>query len=217
MTMKIAIFSESPNDEAALKILIEGILGEEIEEIPFPNHLRSRGSGVARDVPAVLRGVYYRTEAEFLVVVRDSDDSPIHKKQHDKPGNKEAEKCRLCDLRKKVKTALENLTPQSGKENFKVAIGVAVPAIEAWLLCGVNPQANEATWINLQKQKRFSAYNDRIKLKNELYGSVRASSAIMTKRGTEAAKRLAEDIEQLEKLFPEGFGNLANEVRSWKK
>jgi hypothetical protein len=215
--MKVAIFSESSTDEASLKILIEGILGEEIEEIPYPNHLRSRGSGVPRDVPFVLRGVYYNTEAEFLITVRDSDDSPIHKKEHLEPDNREAEKCRLCDLRHKVESALENLTPMVGKENFKVAVGVAVPAIEAWLLCGKNPAASEATWINKQKEKGFNTYNDRKELKIELYGAAITSREIMIERGTEAAQRLAEDINQLEQLFPEGFGGLSSEVRGWKK
>jgi len=215
--VKIAIFSESPTDEAALKILIEGVLGEEIEEIPYPNHLRSRGSGVPRDVPFVLRAVYYNTEAEFLVIVRDSDDSPIHKKEHFEPKNKEAERCRLCDLTRKVKTALENLTPMAGKENFKVAVGVAIPAIESWLLCGKKPSANEATWINNQKEKGFSTYNDRQNLKVELYGAAVTSKAIMIERGTKAAKRLADNIQQLEQLFPEGFGSLSNEIRGWKK
>jgi len=215
--MKIAIFSESPTDEAALKILIEGILGEEIEEIPFPNHLRSRGSGVPRDVPFVLRAVYYNTEAEFLVVVRDSDDSPIHKKEHLEPNNKESEKCRLCDLRRKVNYALESLTPMAGKENFRVAVGVTVPSIEAWLLCGKNPFASEATWINKQKEKGLSTYNDRQNLKIELYGAAVTSREIMIERGTEAAKRLAENIKQLEELFPEGYGEMANEIRDWKE
>lgn len=215
--MKIGIFSESPSDEAVLKILVEGIIGEEIEVVPYPNRLQSRGSGVRRDVPIVLRGVYYNTEAEFLIIVRDSDDTPVHKKEHDEPNNKEAENCRYCELRKVVKSALENLTPTQRKENFKVAVGVAVSAIEAWLLCGVNPHASEATWINRQVEKDFSTYNDRKRLKVELYGSEIASSKIMIERSTESAERLAANIEQLEILFPEGFGNMANEIRSWKQ
>ena len=214
--MKITIFSESETDEAALKILIEGILGEEIEAISFPNHLQSRGSGVPRDVLAVLRGVYYRTEAEFLVIVRDSDDSPIHTPEHNEAESEEAKKCRLCDLRQKVESASENLRPMAGKENFRVAVGVAVPAIEAWLLCGENPSANEANWINKQKEKRYSTYNDRQALKAELYGSNIAPAKVMIKCGTKAAERLANNIEQLEQFFPEGFGNLSKEVKSWR-
>jgi hypothetical protein len=215
--MQIAIFSESPNDEAVLKILVEGIIGEEIEEVPYPNRLQSRGSGVLRDVPIVLRGVYYNTEAEFLIIVRDSDDTPIHKKEHDEVNNTETENCRYCQLRKVIDSALENLTPTQGKENLKVAIGVATPAIEAWLLCGVNPRVSEAAWLNKQREEEYSTYNDRKHLKVELYGSDIASSKTMVGRGTESAKRLAENIEQLETLFPQGFGNMANEIRSWRK
>lgn len=215
--MKIAIFSESPTDEAALKILVEGIIGEEVEEVPYPNRLQSRGSGVPRDVPAVLRGVYYNTEAEFLIIVRDSDDTPIHKKEHDEINNEEAVDCRYCELRKIIETILANLSVMPEKENFRVAFGVAVPAIEAWLLCGVNPHASEATYINKQREEGFSAYNDRKLLKAELYDSEITSSKTMIERSTQAAQRLADNIEQLENLFPEGFGNMAIEIRSWEK
>ncbi len=215
--MKIAIFSESPTDEAALKILIEGILGEEIEETPYPNNLRSRGSGVIRDVPAVVRAVYYNTEAEFLVIVCDSDDSPIHKKEHLEPNNKDSERCQLCRLRVVVRATLKTLGSKPGKGNFKVAVGVTVPSIEAWLLCGKNPSASEATWINKQKEKGLNTYNDRRNLKIELYGAAVTSMAIMIECGTEAAKRLAENIKYLEELFPDGFGEIAREIRSWKK
>jgi hypothetical protein len=214
--MKIAIFSESPSDEAALKILVEGIIGEEIEQIPYPNRLQSRGSGVLRDVPIVLRSVYYGKEAEFLIIVHDSDDTPIHKKEHDEPNNQEAKKCRYCELRRIVNFELKNLAQTIGKENFRVAVGVAVPAIEAWLLCGINPHASEATWKNKQRQEGFSTYDDRKNLKVELYSSNIASSEIITRRGAESAKRLAQNIGQLETLFPEGFGNMAVEIRSWK-
>ena len=132
-------------------------------------------------------------------------------------GKKTFGNCRYCELRKVVKSALENLNPTQGKENFKVAIGVAVPAIEAWLLCGVNPHATEANWITKQKEKDFSTYNDRKCLKAELYGSEITSSKVRIERSTESAERLAENIEQLEILFPEGFGNMANEIRSWKQ
>ena len=167
--MKVAIFSESTTDETVLKILIEAIVDEEIEVVPYPNRLQSRGSGVLRDISYVLRGVYYNTGAEYLIIVRDSDDSPVHKKEHDQPNNKESEKCRFCQLRQTVKSSLKNLAPRQGKENFKVAFGVAVPAIEAWLLCGVDPHVNEATWINKQKEKGFNTYDDRKKLKAELH------------------------------------------------
>ncbi len=79
--MKITIFSESPTDEAALKILIEAILEKEIEEIPRPNTLKSRGfASVENELPVVIKSVYYKTDVEGLVVVYDSDDTPVHQK-----------------------------------------------------------------------------------------------------------------------------------------
>jgi hypothetical protein len=42
---------------------------------------------------------------------------------------------------------------------LKIAIGLAVPAIEAWLLCGVDPHITEAAWINGLKEPFPSSRN----------------------------------------------------------
>ena len=73
--MKVAILCESPSDEAAIRILVDGILGIRTERAKA---LEARGWPSVRDIlPIVIRQLYYHTDAEALIVIGDSDDSQI--------------------------------------------------------------------------------------------------------------------------------------------
>lgn len=212
--MKIAFFSESVADEAALRILVEGIFGNEIEETDLPNRLQYRSSShLDRDLPSVINGVYYNSNADALIVASDSDDLPVHIAEHDKTEN---ERCRLCRLRKAVKNALANLSEVSGKEKLKVAVSIPVPAIEAWYLVGINPHVSEVTWIRKQNGEKITY--DRKRLKEEVYGTNRPSLKIETERAIEETTRIVKNelLEKLEEDFPQGFGSLADEISNWK-
>ncbi len=215
--MKITVFSESPYDEAALKVLIEGILGEKIEEVPRQNQLRSRGfSSVLTETPVVIRSAYYQNvESEAVVIVCDSDDEPVHNLKHEEDGNQESQRCRLCSLRRIVDDTLATLKLLPHRPMIKIAIGVAVPAIEAWYLCGVNGQVNEAAWI--RKQNGEPVPYDRKSLKVELYGNDRPALEVLSEKAIESAERLIQDLERLEEFFLQGFACLANEIRGWKQ
>lgn len=212
--MKIAFFSESIADESALKILVKGILGEQIEETNLPNRLQYRSSShLDKDLPAVIKAIHYTSNADGLVVVSDSDDTPVHTEEHELHINNN---CRLCQLRNAVTVNLSKLKPVAGKEILKVAVGVPVPAIEAWYLYKKNPQLYEATWIRKQSGVKISY--DRIKLKEECYGNSRPSIELETECAVAEAERIVENdlLEELEKDFPFGFGKFAEEIRSWK-
>lgn len=76
--MKIAVLSESPADEAAVRILAEAILCRTIDSTPELKP-RFRGWPSVRAVPpAAIRQLHYHTEAEGLVLVVDGNHSPIH-------------------------------------------------------------------------------------------------------------------------------------------
>src|SRR5215210_5665569 len=141
--MKVVVLSESSADEAAVRILVNGILGRETQDVPsLP--LRSRGwPYVLKVLPTVIRFLHYQTDVEALVVIADSDDSPLHQSSHDQAGNEEPG-CRLCQLRNVFKET--KLSAVSGRSELKSAVGLAVPAIEAWYLCGIDLHVNEATW-----------------------------------------------------------------------
>lgn len=84
--MKVAVLGESPIDEAAVRVLVEGILVRQTQQVEY-FQLRSRGwPSVLRILPNVLQHLYYRTDAEGLVVVADLDDSPLHQETHDQLG-----------------------------------------------------------------------------------------------------------------------------------
>jgi len=209
--MKVVVLSESSADEAAIRILINGILGKETQDVPsLP--LRSRGwPSVHRVLPTVIKFLHYQTDAEALVVIADSDDSPVHQNSHDQTGGEEP-RCRLCQLRNVFKET--KLSSVSGQGELKSAVGLAVPAIEAWYLCGIDPHVNEATWMRKLGQSERITYT-RNALKKRVYGTERPTIEVMKRHAIEAANRLANDLSEIERLFPSGFGSFANDVRSW--
>jgi hypothetical protein len=210
--MRVAVLSESPDDEASIRILLAALLGRETQEVSL-SPLRSRGwPAVARILPAVLPHLHYRTDAEALVVIVDSDDSPIHQSDHVVTGALETG-CRLCHLRNVVDSRKAALKPVPGRELIKTALGLAVPAIEAWYRCGLDPQVNESAWARKLASEKISY--TRNSLKRDVYGTERPSIQVKTERAVDAAKRLASDIPLVESLFPAGFGAFVNDVRSW--
>lgn len=210
--MRAAVLSESSADEAAVRILADGLLGRKTQQIVSPP-LRTRGwPSALQVVPSLLKHLYYRTDAEAFVLVVDSNRSPVHQNAHDQPGGAD-QQCRLCRLRESVARVQSQLRPISGRPAIKTAIGLAVPSIEAWYRCGVDPHVNEATWI--LGLRTGSCSHTRSSLKQDVYGTDRPSLEMETKFAVEAARRLVQDLAQLERLFPNGFGSLARDVRNW--
>ena len=210
--MKVAVLSESPADEAAIRILIDGILGGQTQLAEMPP-IRARGvSSVFGILPTVLKHLHYRTDADALAVVVDSDRTPVHKPEHEQEGGAD-ERCRLCKIRQTVDSVLAQLRPVPGRPQIKIAVGIAVPAIEAWYCCGRDPHVTEAAWIASLPSGHFP-YTTR-SLKEEMYGKSHPSLGLETRRATEEARRLAQDLQPLERYFPTGFGALARDVRSW--
>jgi hypothetical protein len=121
--------------------------------------------------------------------------------------------CRLCQLRRIADEVLKQVRPRQHQPPLKIALGLAVPAIEAWLLCGVNAHVTEAAWINGMDQGQMPY--TRPNLKNELYGTARPSLAVETEAMTSAASRLAANLNNLEILFPQGFGALRGDLKRW--
>jgi hypothetical protein len=209
--MKVAILSESTADEAAVRIFVEALLNQPVEQIGFT--LRGRGWPSVRDtLPAVLRQLYYRTDAEALVLVVDSDDSPLHQAAHEAPAGADSD-CRLCNLLALVERTQRSLNTLPGRAQIKTAIGLAVPAIEAWYLCDKDHRGAEATW--LQRSSPTRGRDVRKQLKQAVYGTDRPSIDLETKCAVNEARRLAQDLTRLEQFFPGGFGTLARSIRGW--
>ncbi len=210
--MKVAILSESPADEAAIRILIDSIIGRQTQLADTSQFRRGGVTRVFKILPAILKHLHYRTDADALIIVVDSDRTPVHKPEHEQAGGTD-EKCRLCKTRQIVGSVLGQLRPVQGRPQIKVAVGIAVPAVEAWYRCGLDPHVTEAAWIASLLSGPFP-YTTR-SLKEEVYETSRPSLELETRRATEEARRLVQDLQLLERCFPTGFGALADEARNW--
>lgn len=208
--MKLALLSESPADEAALEVWVEALVGHKCERVR-PS-LRARGwPNVAQVMPAILRHLHFHTEARALVVVVDSDDSVVHDDTHERPGYYHPG-CRLCRLRAIFRQTTKNLPPAHGRERLWRAIGLAVPAMEAWYLNGRDEGVTEAAWVAGQSGRR-RPYS-RAELKQRVFRTTRPTLPQATARAREEALRQAGDLRRLEYDFP-GFAFLAADVRAW--
>jgi hypothetical protein len=209
--MKLAILSESPADEAALRVLVEAVLGHPFHFM-VPS-LRARGwPSVAQVLPAVVRHLHFNTDATGVVVVVDADDSVVHTAEHDRPEYFHPQ-CRLCRLRAIFRQTVKRLPPAHGRSRLLRCVGVAVPAIEAWYLCGRDDGVTEAIWVEGQGAGRLPY--TRAELKLRVYGTDRPSLQFETDCALREVARHRHDTRRLEHDFP-GFGALAADLRSWR-
>ena len=200
---RLALLGESMVDEAALGVLVEAALGRPFERVQPA--LRARGwPSVLQILPAIARHLHFNTQADGLVVLVDADDTEPHPPAHNEPGRHHP-RCRLCQLRAAFRRATRNLPPAHGRQAPLAAFGLAVPAAEAWYLCGLDAEVGEEDWTRRRAEGLVPAYTRR-ELKARVYG---------TDRPTLAARRHARDLRRLENDFP-GFAVLAAELRSWR-
>ncbi len=210
--MNIALLSESPVDEAALRVLVGYVLGQGFN--PISPSLRARGwPSVELVLPAILRHLHFNTNAAGLVVVVDSDDSPVHTAAHEAPGYHHPY-CRICRLRAVFRRTIKNLPPARGRDRVLRAVGLCVPALEAWLLCGRDTSITETAWATGQATGRLPYTRRELKLK--VYGTDRPSLPQAVKRAVQEVSRHQGDVRRLENDFPQGFGSLARDLRSWQ-
>ncbi|MCX6937434.1 MAG: hypothetical protein NTU80_05970 [Verrucomicrobia bacterium] len=206
--LRLALLGESLVDEAALGILVEAVLGAPFVQVQ-PN-LRARGwPSVLQILPAIVRHLHFNTDADGLVVLVDSDDTEPHPAEHEVAGYFHP-RCRLCQLRATFRRATKTLPPAHGRSRVLRAIGLAVPAAEAWYLCGLEDAVSEAAWREGRTKGR--APYTRRELKARVYGTERPNLQQAVGHASAAAKRHARDLRRLEYDFP-GFAALAVDLR----
>ena len=209
--MKIGILSESDIDEAAYKILVESVLGQSVD---LYKDYRDRGGWFTakKMVQWIMRQLHF-AGADGFVFIGDSDSTPPHTADHETHADGDP-KCRLCQIKKLVAKTLADLPPRAGRPPLKIAVGMATPVIEAWLLSGDDPHCTEARFRDDHLNGRLT-HQTRLDLKKQKYGSLKASSDIRMQRTLTNAHRIARDIEQLEQRFQFGFGHLRNDLAQW--
>ena len=207
--MKIALLSESPADEAALRVLVEAVV-QARPHFVGPG-FRARGwPNVAQLLPAVIKHLHFNTDTDYLAVVVDSDDSVVHTVEHDRPDFFHPH-CRMCQLRAVFRQTTKRLRPMHGRERVLRGVGLAVPAVEAWYLCGRDATVTEAAWVAGQGNGR-QPYS-RAELKWRVYGTDRPSLPHETACALREVRRHGRDVRRLENDFP-GFAALATDLRS---
>lgn len=208
------MLSESPADDASVRVLVEAILGQSLQAV-LPTGLRTRRGwpSVLQILPTALKHLHYRTDAEGLVVVVDSDKSPLHRLQVDVLEARECE-CRRCQLRQVALRTQVELHKKSPRPAIKLAIGLAVPSIEAWFRCGIDPHVSEATWVQSLQGNSFPFTTKG--LKRDVYGSDSPGLPLQTRHGVEASQRLSQQLDLLQTFFPSGFGALRRDLSEWQ-
>lgn len=196
--MKIGYYCESPADRAALAAFTEGILGVPPEPISMDLEAHSV-PGFFSALAGVFRGVHFNSDAEGLIIVVDCDNTEPHKPAHNMPGGG-GERCRLCQIHNVIAQTRKHLKPRQGRPELKVAIGLAVSAIEAWYLAGL-----------AAGQRPFATPQ----LKKQIYSTERPSLELETECAVTEARRIIQQIEKIEVAFPDGFGSMAQEIRLW--
>ena len=209
--MKIGILSESKVDEAAFKILVESILGHPVDH--FKDYRKRGGWTQAKKLVRPIMQELHYSGADGFVFVGDSDSTPPHIASHDQLDEAPLD-CRLCEIRSLVQAAIETLPARSGRPQLKVAVGMATPAIEAWLLSGLETNCTEAWFREEQARGRLSGQTRR-NLKTRKYGSLEASADIKLQRTLENAQRIADNLDGLEQRFQFGFGHLRTDLEQW--
>ena len=209
--MKVALLSESPADETALRVLVEAALGAPPQFIAAG--LRARGwPSVAQILPSVIRHLHFNTDCDALLVNVDADDSVVHTFEHNKPGYYHPQ-CRMCQLRAIFRQTTKRFPPSHGRAKVLRAIGVAVPAIEAWYLSGRDSSVSEEAWIKGQESGHQP--NSRAELKFRVYGTDRPSLPHEIRCALNEVARQKRDLRRLESDFP-GFAALSGDIRAWQ-
>lgn len=207
--MKVALLSESPADEAVLRVLVDAILGEPAHIAPAG--YRARGwPNVLQVLPAVIRHLHFNTDVDTLVVTCDSDDTPVHTAAHEAPQYYHPH-CRMCQLRAAFRQTSKRFPEAHGRLKIRRVVGVAVPALEAWLLCGRDDDVSEAAWVKGQQAGRLPY--TRAELKFRIYQTERPSLPHEIDCALREADRHRRDLRRLEYDFP-GFAALMRDLKS---
>ncbi|HIQ22990.1 MAG TPA: hypothetical protein EYH34_17325 [Planctomycetes bacterium] len=222
--MQVVVLSESAVDETVVRILVRALLPRDAEFVePTIRH---------RGVDFLLRGgfrslalaTFYQGSADGLACVVDADMTPPHEERNARWSPQSggladlqacSDRCRLCYLRRQwAASGLARRPRPKGSPPLRVALGLAVPSIEAWLLAGSQFHVTEAAWRNYAASQKQS-YNNLAK--QRVFSDLRG----IDKKAERAEQRIEAILEsagwqQLQRLFPDGFGAFVRDLQRWR-
>jgi hypothetical protein len=195
--MKVSILSESEVDEAGIRILAEAVLGVALTVID-PVRVRARGFPAAmKRIPSTYKSLHWNSDADGLIIVVDSDESPIHEPSHESSGFNDPD-CRWCQIGRTI-SEIQSQISQRPNGPLRVAIGLAVPAIEAWYLCGRDIHCTEG---HFSREPSNALYEIRRDLKRKAYGAHPAPHELMKQKAMEECNRVAKILPLWSRTFP---------------
>jgi hypothetical protein len=106
-------------------------------------------------------------------------------------------------LRNRANQTLSSLSQLPNRQPLRCPVGVAVPALEAWLRCGQDRRISEAAWRRSLVSNSFSFTTK--SLKHDVYGTERPSLLHETNVMIAGAIALANQLDMLEQKFPGGL------------
>jgi len=179
--MEIAFVGESSADAAGVNKLTEALFGPQVTRCDIPVNVRGGWPALLNDLPTVIRATYFKTNAFGLVVVVDSDGTSLH------PSSPDNRRVIIDHL-----IATSRATGRNDRGPLRVAVGIAVPCIEAWWLAHENSAISEHTWFN--RHTHPGAPYNKLDLKRQLYGTTVPSIDLETRKMIEAAEIAARNV-----------------------
>ncbi|MBL8879748.1 MAG: hypothetical protein JNG88_11570 [Phycisphaerales bacterium] len=211
--MIIATIGESAVDDAIYRVFIDALLGTPSQPPPLKSFRRRSGDPFAgKFLGSILAECHYHTGAIGVVIIVDGNGSPIH--QELSTSEHCASKCRVCEGRSKTREVVSSFRSRLAAP-LRVALGVAYPPIENWLLFGRSKGYSESEWSRKLHTNPGSSPNHVKELKEALDMRFKVE-ADRIRDGVNHAQKVIEDLDAFEAAFPMGFGLMAAEIRKWK-
>lgn len=213
--LRVAVLAESETDDAVAREVVAHVRQSRVTAVAVPS-IRTRGwDAMLRQLPIVVKAVYYQSEADAFVVLADTDATVPHD-----PATHAAPPpagCRWCLLQSSLAQTLQRLARQglrpAGTPLF-TAVGTPVPAVEGWLLAGRAPHASEASWRQRGPHAAAASEEFKRQLKREAYGAG-PPFRDMPSRASELIREVLTSAGALRTAFPGGYAPLEDAIRSW--
>jgi|GEM_PF-4293239 len=209
--MKVALVTESEADDELLRIILQACLGTETQL--HDSRLRVRGwPGIRNLIPTFLKHLHYLTDVNACAILADADLSPLYPPPHDQSHPN----CRMCDIDVQICETQRHLRPRNFSSPLRIAVCLAIPAIEAWLLNIEMPEINEAWWQQSCQSKPDSAMHQRkLHLKRQLYGTDQPSNRAQITFIREHERAIIRELPRLTAAFSWGLKPFVDTVVQW--
>lgn len=167
--LRVAVLAESGTDDAVAYEIVAHVRRVVVEPVAVPS-IRTRGwPAVLRQLPTVVRTVYYQSDADALVILADTDATVPHDPATHTPEFPHPD-CRWCALHTALARALAGVGPRPVQGPLRTAVGAPAPAVEAWLLAGDPVHASEAAWLQRGASAAAASEAYKRQLKQAAYG-----------------------------------------------